>query len=248
VDTNGDGTPDTIIPFFAGGNAPPAWTVYSNVYDPKYVAPPGQYTNDTRCVQFKVEPAQTLAFEINNSFPGGDPRPIGYWKNWNTCTSGNQATTAANNGGPAAGWYIADNLLNNPGYYLGPVNDYGLHLDGLIGNTLTKVGTTTLTTPSDCVAAVRILDKSRITDGKKLASDGAYNLAAQLLAALFNLSAGAETCSAVTTAVTGAQSLLVQIGFNGTAQSYLKNGATFAQANTLASTLDQYNNGNLCTP
>ena len=195
-------------------------------------------------MQFTVQPGQTLAFEINNAFPGGDPRTIGYWKNWNLCTGGNQAQTAAQNGGPAAGWNILDNLLNNPGYYLGKIDGTGLRLDGNAGNALTA-GTTS---PTDCVAAVRILDKSRIVDGKKLASDGAYNMAAQLLAALLNLSAGAETCGAVTTAVTGAQNLLVQIGFNGTAQSYLKSGAQFNQANALASTLDQYNNGNLCTP
>jgi hypothetical protein len=247
VDTNNDGTPDTIIPFFAGGNTPPAWTGYSNVYDPNYVAPPAVYTNDTRCVQFTVNPGQTLAFEINNSFPGGEPRTIGYWKNWNTCTGGRQDTTAANNGGPAAGWYILDNLLNNPGYTLGPVFPNGLRLDGDPNNVLTGV-TSNAVTGSDCVAAVRILDKSRITDGRKLASDGAYNMAAQLLAALLNLSAGAETCSGVQTAVNQAQALLVQIGFNGTAQSYLKSGSVFAQANALASTLDQYNNGNLCTP
>ena len=244
VDTNNDGVPDTIIPFFAGGNAPPAgWSGYSNVYDPNYVAFPGTYTNDTRCVQFTVQPDQTLAFEINNSFPGGEPRTIGYWKNWNTCTGGNQANTAASNGGPAAGWYILDNLLNNPGYHLGPANGAGLHLDGNPANVLTG----SLYTPTDCIAAVRILDKSRITDGRKLASDGAYNLAAQLMAALLNLSAGAETCSQVNAAVNSAQSLLVTIGFNGTAQSYLKsNQPLYGTANSLAATLDTYNNGNLC--
>jgi hypothetical protein len=117
-------------------------------------------------------------------------------------------------------------------------------LDGIAGNVLTG----TLTAPTDCIAAVRILDKSRITDGKKLASDGAYNMAAQLLAAMLNLSAGAETCSQVVNAVNSAQTLLVSINFNGTAQGYLKSGSVFAQANALASTLDQYNNGNLCTP
>ena len=237
VDTNNDSVPDTIIPFFAGGNAPPSgWTDYSNVYDPNYVAPPGTYTNDTRCVQFTVQADQTLAFEINNAFPGGEPRTIGYWKNWNTCTGGNQATTAANNGGPAAGWYILNNLLNNPGYHLGPANGTGLQLDGSPANALTG----SIYQPSDCIAAVRILDKSRITDGKKLASDGAYNLAAQLLAALLNLSAGAETCGEVTTAVTGAHSLLVTIGFNGTAQTYLKsNHALYSTANSYAATLDR---------
>jgi hypothetical protein len=225
VDTDNDGIPDTIIPFFAGGNTPPTpWTGYSNVYDPNYVAPPAQYTNDTRCVKFTVQPGQTLAFEINNSFPGGEPRTIGFWKNWNTCTGGRQQQVAAANGGPSEGWYILDDLLNSPGY--------------LVGDLVLDAG--------DCQQAVRILDKSEIDTGKKMASDGAYNLAAQFLAAMLNLSAGAETCGAVTTAVTNAQTLLDRIGFDGTG-AFLRRGADYALANSLASTLDQYNNGNLCT-
>jgi hypothetical protein len=226
VDTDGDGVPDSTIPFFAGGNSPPTpWTGYSNVYDPNYVAPPGTYTNDTRCVQFTVQPDQTLAFELNNAFPGGDPRTIGFWKNWNTCTGGNQVTTATNNGGPLAGWFILDDLLNSPGYLVGD-----LLLDG-----------------ADCVQATRILDKSDVVSGKKVASDGAYNLASQFLAAMVNLSAGAETCNQVTSAVNAAQTLLDRINFTGTG-TYLKKGADYNLANSLASTLDKYNNGLLCTP
>ena len=64
-------------------------------------------------------------FQIDNQFPGGEPRTIGFWKNWNTCTGGGQADTAAANGGPEAGWYILDDLLNYPGYTIGI-----LELDG----------------------------------------------------------------------------------------------------------------------
>ena len=90
VDTDGDGVPDTIIPMVAGVNNDPVGPDgYSRVYDPNYV-PPGPFTNDTRCVNFVVEVGETLAFQIDNQFPGGEPRTIGYWKNWNTCTNGNQ--------------------------------------------------------------------------------------------------------------------------------------------------------------
>ena len=228
-DSNSDGIPDMIIPMVSGVNNDPVdpATGYSRVYDPNYVPPPGVFTNDTRCINFIAGVGETVAFSLNNQFPGGDPRTIGFWKNWNTCTGGNQSTTAASNGGPAGGWYILDDLLNNPGFTIGV-----LQLDG-----------------SDCEDAVSILDKRDIASGKKRASDAAYGLAAQLLAAQLNLSAGAETCQEVVDAVNAGQSLLAAIGFDGTG-SYLKGknaGADKALANELAGILDEYNNGNLCS-
>jgi hypothetical protein len=233
IDTNGDGIPDTIIPMVADVNNDPIdpETGYSRVYDPNYVAPPAQYTNDTRCVNFVVDPGETLAFQIDNRYPGGEPRTIGFWKNWNTCTGGNQWITAANNGGPEAGWYILDDLLNDPGYTIGTL---------VLG-------------AGDCENAVRILDKRSINNDKKMANDAAYGLAAQLLAAELNLSAGAETCQAAVDAVNASQALLASIGFDGTG-AYLSpkgkggGGEIYQLANELASTLDVYNNGNLCGP
>jgi hypothetical protein len=228
VDTTGDGLPDTIIPMVANVNYDPVdpTTGYSRVYDPNYVPSPETYTNDTRCVNFVVDPGETLAFQIDNQYPGGEPRTIGFWKNWNTCTGGNQHLTAASNGGPDAGWYILDDLLNDPGYTIGI-----LQLGG-----------------EDCEDAVNILDKREISGkNKKRANDGAYNLAAQLLAAQLNLSAGAETCQAVVDAVNSGQNLLAGISFDGTG-NYLRRGDDYELANTLAYTLDEYNNGNLCTP
>ena len=69
-----------------------------------------------------------------------------------------------------------------------------------------------------------------------------------LLAAQLNLSAGAETCQEVVDAVNAGQTLLADIGFDGTG-NYLKgkNGAALrSEANALAATLDEYNNGLLC--
>jgi hypothetical protein len=65
----------------------------------------------TRCYDFKVGPGQARAFEVDNSHPGGEPRTIGYWKNWNGCTSGNQSATAQKNGGAAAGFFLVEDLL-----------------------------------------------------------------------------------------------------------------------------------------
>ena len=227
VDTDGDGVPDTIIPMVAGVNSDPVGPDgYSRIYDPNYVAPPAEYTNDTRCVDFVVEAAEVLAFQLDNSHPGGDPRTIGYWKNWNTCSGGNQVETAAGNGGPDEGWFILDDLLNDPGFTLG----------------------TLLLDADDCEAAVSILDKRDVSSGRKRASDGAYNLASQLLAAMLNLSAGAETCQAAVDAVNDGQDLLSTIGFDGDGRFLRPKDGSYSEATTLAGQLDLYNNGDLCTP
>ena len=79
-----------------------------------------------------------------------------------------------------------------------------------------------------------------------MASEPAYNLASQLLAAKLNVQAGAGTCPPVVTAINQAQNLLYAIGFNGTG-TYLKkmNPAQAALANCLATWLDDYNNNRL---
>ena len=161
----------------------------------------------------------------NDDTPGGEPRTIGFWKNWNTCTGGNQDQSAASVGGPDAGRYLLDDLLENPGYTIGKLE---------LGD-------------GDCLIAVKILDKRKST-GEKMASDAAYNLAAQLLAAKLNLSAGAETCQEAVDAVNAGQALLETINFNGTRNYLRPRDARYPAANQLAATLDRYNNGNLCTP
>ena len=174
----------------------------------------------TRCYDFSVAPAQVRAFEVDNSHPGGEPRTIGYWKNWNRCTSGNQSATAQKNGGAAAGFFLVEDLLPQ------------------------LIGDFSVTT---CQQAVKLLSKQD-QSGKSKSSDAAYELGAQLLAARFNLAAGAETCAAVQQVLLDAQTLLDQINFTGTGD-YLgskSKDARRAQALSLAATLDRYNNGNLC--
>jgi CSLREA domain-containing protein len=173
-----------------------------------------------RCYDFSVAPAQGRAFEVDNSRPGGDPRTIGYWKNWNRCSGGNQAATAQKNGGAAAGFFLVEDLLPQ-----------------LIGD----VSVTT------CQQAVELLSKQD-QSGRNKAGDAAYELGAQLLAARFNLAAGAEICLAVQQAVLDGQSLLDQIGFTGSGD-YLGSKSKDARrtwALSLAATVDSYNNGNLC--
>ena len=78
-----------------------------------------------------------------------------------------------------------------------------------------------------------------------MASDPAFNLAAQLLAAKLNVVAGAGSCPAATTAIASAQALLDLVNFDGTKAPTMTT-AQKTQANTLAATLDSYNNGSLC--
>ncbi len=234
VDTDGDGIADTII----------------NPYNPNSDDNPAQDLGN-RCVEIgagteiPLVPGDTLAFEVNNTYPGGEPRTPGYWKNWNACTGGGQYQNAMNNGGGAGGFWTLDELLNNPGFWIGNVylngtwNDDPFMYDSFNHN--------------DCVEAVYLLDKSDARTGKKKASDAAYDLATALMAAKLNLAAGAETCQQVQTAVGSADTLLATINFTGTGD-YLGpkvKGTKLAlrnQAIQLAATLDLYNNGNLCTP
>lgn len=172
-----------------------------------------------RCYDFVAVAGGTSAFVIDNSFPGGDARTPGYWKNWNLCTGGNQSAVAAKNGGAAGGFFILEDLLPQ------------------------LIGDLNVTT---CSVGVLVLDKSDL-NGKKRASDAAYNLATSLLAAKLNLAAGAQTCSAVQTAVVNGQALLDTLNFTGLG-SYLPKPsvAGYSNAISLAGTLDAYNNNKLC--
>ena len=206
---------------------------YSDVFDPNYVALPEEYSNDTRCVNFTVESDQTLAFEIDNVFVGGGQRTIGFWKNWNLCTNGGQAATAAANGGADAGWLILDDLLNEQVFQLG-----NLQLGGALSGVPNP----------DCEEARNILNKSDIFSGEKKASDPVFNMAAQLLAAMLNQAAEANTCDAADAAVSDGQALLAhnQVQFDGTGNYLEINNGRARQARALAETLDLYNNGFLC--
>ncbi len=187
-------------------------------------------SNENRCIDFNVTAGQTVAYTVENTpppTPGGEPRTIGYWKNWSTCSGGQQAVKAAEKGGAAEGFYLIDDVL--------PLTIGSLTLDS-------------------CEDAVVILNKSDLGGNhKKRASDAAYGMAAQLVAAEANYAAGAQQCTATTDAITAANALLIEIGFDGTGE-YLtpkkarKEPASTQRetANSLAGTLDSYNNGLLC--
>jgi hypothetical protein len=94
-----------------------------------------------------------------------------------------------------------------------------------------------------CKEAVALLNKSTLS-GKKMASDPAFNLAAQLMAYRLNIAAGAGDKPAANAAATQAQGYLAALDFNGiTHKSISKQLAV--TLNSLAATLDSYNNNTL---
>jgi hypothetical protein len=201
-------------------NIPAGWSVSVTV-DGTAVTPVNPNSPQdlgTRCVDVPLTygDSKTVVW-TNTPPPGGSARTIGYWKNWSSCTTGGQYERAVANG------------------------EVGQTLDG---NLPQQIGNLAVNT---CPIGVAILDKRDVVSGLKRASDAAYGLAAQLLAAKLNVSAGAATCSKATTAINAGQALLVKIGFVGTG-SYLRplNGTDYTSANSLAATLDAYNNNTLC--
>jgi hypothetical protein len=241
-DADDNGTPETAIPFVPAVSddpvlVPPGW---SRVHDPLYAPPPAIWDNSERCVNFVADAGATEVFEINNEFPGGEPRTIGFWKNWNSCTRGGQVDTAIKNGGEtpaerlASGNALLDDVLQPPGITIGILN---LQADDDV---------------FDCDGgtqdAVNILDKRDVKNGKKKANDAAYSLASQLLAAIANDTAGAGVCAEAGQAIVDGQQLLVDIKFDGTGKYLRPKDAEYTAALALASTLDAYNNGTLCVP
>jgi len=181
----------------------------------------------------------------------GDPRTIGFWRNWSgDCTSGNQ-----------------ENVL---GETLEKADD--------AGRTVT-LGELVLTKDETCPEAVNVLRKRDIDSGIR-ANDGAYDLAAQLLAAKLNVEGAPEDAEegprpegvatgelasdeceeldadTVDEVIENGQALLEDIEFDGTG-SYLepqrgppaaRDDDTQAQreeALAHAECLDKFNNGEL---
>jgi uncharacterized repeat protein (TIGR01451 family) len=166
---------------------------------------------------------------VNTTFVG-TARTIGYWRNWSSCTKGNQYAKALANG------------------------EWDATLDGNLPQT---IGLLVLNGPAgpnqalsavDCQNAVNILSK-RSLDGTMRANDAAYALASQFLAAKLNYTAGALQQSCATTAMASAQTLLSSVSptgvqFLGTT-SYMgpqSGHPARGQALILAGLLDAYNN------
>ncbi|WP_152425009.1 T9SS type A sorting domain-containing protein [Nafulsella turpanensis] len=177
-----------------------------------------------------------LEFEINNiPPPGGNARTPGYWKNWSSCSGGNQydkVMEARENGGEKADFWLLDDHLPH---------------------TLWTSGTSSFTLTT-CNLAVLILDE-RQNDGRKyakMASDAAYKLAKHLMTYQLNKNSDTYECASAALAAEQAEALLAQYGFDGTKSSYISNKGkgggdpNYAIALDLAKILDAYNNNLLC--
>lgn len=162
-----------------------------------------------------------LPAEARASTRQGDPRPPAYWAVWNTCAADNRAALAAENGGRAAGWFLMDDLLADPGIQLG---NYQV---------------------MTCEAGLSLL-QGRTTAGEAT-DDPIYALASQLLAAELNLNVGAETCPIAEEAALGGHLVLSEAGFTG--EGEYAGALTSESANAiprLVELLSGYNRGELC--
>ena len=178
--------------------------------------------NSRRCADFSTQPGQARVHTVDNTPPpGGLTRTIGFWKNWSSCSKGKQAP-------------VLDRTLAKA------------ETTGIAIGRLTLHGSATRPDVApDCLKAFNLLDKTTIDGKKKSASDPAFNMAAQLLAARLNVVAGAGSCTAANNAIAAGQTLLHAVVFNGLTHTKLTAAQT-TEANALATTLDRYNNGLLC--
>jgi len=204
----------------------PGWQTNLGTFVPgSFIPPDGLALNPTvdnsiLCVDFTVAAGETKTFLVDNTPPpGGRALTIGFWKNWASCGSGKQKPT------------LDETLALFP--IASGQTTHGVYLGRLYVDT--------------CIEAVRILDKSTVDTGKKQASDPLYNMAAQLMAVLLNLKAGAGYCGTLTTNKDAALALLDKYKFDGVS-SYTKklSAADTTLANQIAKQLDLYNNDLLC--
>ncbi|TEX44909.1 MAG: hypothetical protein B7C54_07110 [Acidimicrobiales bacterium mtb01] len=228
----------------------PVWSVGGEPVIPYNPDASSMEDYGNRCVDFGVDTSwpmtlgEVLRFEIDNQLVplGHAPRSPGYWKNWTMYSKGNQAQTAANNGGWENGFWLTENVIDQT---IGG----GIRWDDILSDTFPSFWLTTH-------QALEILDMRVVTlnaiigDGKKLASDPARQLGRNLLAAQLNVGSGACTTPAVLAAIVQAETLLDKYDFDGklaSAYSIGKRGADAALARTLSGYLDQYNNGMICS-
>ncbi|HKY92754.1 MAG TPA: hypothetical protein VJM11_17015, partial [Nevskiaceae bacterium] len=205
----------------------PGWqTTLTSFVPGSFMPPDGVATNPNvdnsiLCADFTVSAGETKTITVDNTPPpGGLAHTIGFWKNWASCTR--SATKKMNT--------LDVTLASFP--IAGGQTTHGVLVGTLYVDT--------------CSEAVSLLNKSTLS-GKKQASDAAFNMAAQLMAAQLNVQAGAGTCPAVTTAMIQGQALLVQYAFNGETHTTI-NAANRLLMNNIAETLDRYNNNVLCGP
>jgi hypothetical protein len=171
------------------------------------------------CVDVTVAAGAVQTFTLDNRPPpGGQAKTIGFWKNWASCSksSGKQK----------------------------PVLDQTLAtLSG--GVPVGRLGVSTCPVAVDLLNKLTVGDRSKVGDGRKMASDPAFNFAAQYLAFRLNIAANANSgCLPANSAAATGQSILLAIRFDGqTRANPSKSDAS--RLNAAAAVLDRYNNNTL---
>ena len=230
-----DGVGDTNLPF-VGGTDDLSGNGLNQVYNPDDDGSSSSEDLGTRCVNFQVGIGETVNFVVDNRTPLGDARTPGYWKNWSSCSNGNQFAKAAYeyeadpSGLIDMRHYTLDEILTEAYPGLAPIHAYDLGVKiGLInidgdtsGNAYDQFLTSGAPSDADCETAVLVLnssDHSAVKGGKgkpvNRSSDPAYKLGRYLLAYIANQTAGAYACDLADDAAAAAQSLLLSIGFDG---------------------------------
>jgi hypothetical protein len=224
------------------------------LFVPNSIIPPSlpnpNVNNLAVCVNFTVTSGQTRTFTVDNTPPpGGRALTIGFWKNWASCagSSGNgqdpmldlalafasQTTTNPPGGLVVSAKYAGTGWPN----YASP---WYLVLKGDATST-----EDTIKEAPDCLAAVRLLNKSTTDTVKKMANDPLFNMTAQLVAAELNRFMGAGISGVTITNINRAVLLNGKYKFDGKAYTPTDLKLTAADtnlANCLAKQLDNYNN------
>lgn len=216
----------------------PGWSTSLSPFAPGSFMPPDgvaanpNVDNSILCINFtpKADDA-TATFKVDNTPPpGGRALTIGFWKNWASCSGGNQKPVLDQTLAKAEPTGIVVSATSGTYAPFGGTLYLVLH-----GSTATPNSAT------DCLKAVRLLNKSTIDKGTKMASDPVFDLAAQLLAAELNYAAGAGKTPTATSAINQAVVLLGKYKFDGKSHTSIS-AADATTMNNLVRTLDDYNN------
>ncbi len=157
---------------------------------------------------------------------------IGRWKNWSSCASSKGRQRPVLDQTLAAAGFRGIVVSATTGNYPAFGSPFYLVLHG---------SPTMRDRATDCSKAVALLSMCNFA-GEVRACDPAFNVAAHLVAAELNYTAGAEHDREVTSAINQAVVLLGKYRFNGSGYTGMFSDVDVFTLHRLATTLDHYNN------